>query len=169
MPYNSILPGEVDVAHETQLAALGSKFIVNPNTGAAVRFYKYDPAEVTILPNLAVGDPVGLKDGSETLITADISDSAPGKVVGVLAAVPTAAAPFVFVIVDAENDDPALPAYDLITDGNVTDGAIIIWGDDRVVDPFIDAAAVVQGFLGVAYQADTSTTLSLFRIKTAFA
>lgn len=169
-----ILPGKIDEAHETAIAGLGDKFIVNPQTGCAVRFYQYDPAETTL--TLAVGDPVGLKAASETVITADISAAVAGGglAVGVLLAAPTASARYVFVLVSGSITDDALPTITLTTDGNVAAGDLLIWGANQVIDPVVDlngggGAVNVQAHMGVALAADSSTTLSAARIHTAFA
>lgn len=104
---NTILPGKLDEAHSTKIGEPGTKYVVNLDDGVIVGLFEYDTGETGITK--VVGSPVGLKQGSETIVTADQSDAIPG-LAGVLLAVPSVTDKYIFVLLKGSTNDPSLPS-----------------------------------------------------------
>jgi len=156
-----IQSGALNVPHATQLHALNSLHRIHRGQGNYARFVKYDPAETTLLPDLEIGEPVGLKNANVLLATADLSDSKKNKLVGALMAIPTAASPFVFVLCKGRGSDHSVS---LATDTNLVDGAAIDWAADRV----FGIAAAAGESQGVAEADDAAAVLASFYLDTTY-
>ena len=124
---------------------VGTLHLLNER-GAVGMFLEYDPAETTL--TLVQGMPVGFKNGSKVLSTADLSDSAANKCIGPALAVPTATNKYYFALVHGHISDFGIT---LPTDGAVDDGELLIWGADLVWDPI---AAATEIACGIAHAAD---------------
>jgi hypothetical protein len=129
--------------------------------GNVLRLVKWDVADAVAIVE---GSAVGITTADGTLVSADFSDCIGGHAFkGFALSVPTTAKPWFWVLAEGNGAD-----YDLtiVTDGNVAKGDALRWTDDNLVIPAaFSSGNAKDDAIGLALAADSSTSLTAFRVK----